>query len=249
MTTTPSISVVIPAYNGARFLESAIESVQLQQWPDLEVIVVDDGSTDRLDLAVERLKMPVHYFRQEQRGPRNAGVWKARASLIAFLDIDDRWTAGHLSRLHNALALHTEAGIAQGRIQQLAVYPDGRSLLSGAYLMPYLGSCLFRREVLERLGGMDEEMQLGEDYDLICRCWENDVAKVCVDEVSLIYRRHAGNMTRGRNNEAYVKVVHRRLQRVRSGTVDPAAVHSMPLAAYSGNIDNFWKDQVEMAPS
>jgi glycosyltransferase involved in cell wall biosynthesis len=243
------ISVIIPAFNGARFLASAIESIVLQEWPNLEVILVDDGSDDDLDIAAQQLAMPVRYMRQERRGPaaaRNVGVRHSQAPLIAFLDIDDTWTAGHLSRLHAVLVLHPEAGIAQGRMQQFTTYSDGRTILSGAYLFPHLGTCLFRRQVLERMGGIDEGMQLGEDYDLIFRCWEADIEKVCVDEVSLLYRRHPGNITRGRHTEGPVAIAHRRLQRIRSGIVDPKAPHAMPFKDYSGNIDNFWKDQVEI---
>jgi glycosyltransferase involved in cell wall biosynthesis len=246
----PDISVIVPAYNGARFYEAALNSILLQQWPSLEIIVVDDGSTDNLAAEIERLAVGVIYLQQSQKGPsaaRNLGIKNASSSLIAFLDVDDIWTAGHLDRMHAALALHPEAGIVQGLMQQMAVFPDGRSVLSGTYQMPHLGTCLFRREVLKQLGGFDEGMQMGEDYDLIFRCWENDVIKFSVDEVSLLYRRHPGNMTHGKNREAYLAVVQRRMQRIRTGVVDPAAPHSSPFGMYSGNIDNFWKDQVETA--
>ncbi len=70
--------------------------------------------------------------------------------------------------------------------------------------MPYIQSCLFRREVFEICGGLDETMTLGEDHDLMYRCWENDIVKINVDEVSFIYRRHSTNVSRGKNLQSHL---------------------------------------------
>jgi glycosyltransferase involved in cell wall biosynthesis len=246
---TPKVSVIVPAYNGARFYESAMGSILLQNCPELETIVVDDGSTDGLDEIVRQGAADVRYLRQERKGPaaaRNTGLRAASADLIAFLDIDDLWTAGHLARLCEALAQDPEAGIAHGLVRQFVLLPDGGRMLSGAYRMPYLGSCLFRRQVFEQCGGFDEDMAMGEDYDLMCRCWEHDVPKCDVDEVSLLYRRHEGNMTRGKNQAANLAVLQRRLQRIRSGAIDPAAPRRFIFQAYIGEIRNFAESHVEM---
>jgi glycosyltransferase involved in cell wall biosynthesis len=241
-----AISVVVPVHNGAAFYASAIESIMAQEWPALEIVVVDDGSTDGLAECV-RSGVAVRYIYQDRHGPaasRNAGVRESTAPLIAFLDVDDRWTKGHLGRLTDALNEHPEAGFAQGLMRQFILQPDGRTSLSGPYRMPYLGSCLFRREVLEQRVGFDERMRMGEDYDLILRCWENDVPRVCVEQVSLLYRRHAGNMTRGKNREANLEVLQRRIQRIRSGTFDPALPRRFPFEAYAGDLRDF--DLMEM---
>jgi glycosyltransferase involved in cell wall biosynthesis len=224
------ISITIPAYNGAKFLDSALASIAAQQFADREVLVVDDGSTDEL-------KPPsfVRYLRQPHRGAsaaRNRGIREARGELLAFLDIDDLWTSGHLSRLHAALMAHPEAGIAQGRMRQL--YGDR---ISGPYRMPYIGSCLFRRGVFDVCGGFDETMTLGEDYDLMFRCWEKDIIKVDVDEVSLIYRRHAGNSSRGKNTRSHVMVLRQRVQRIRAGLVDPSQKRRVQFQEYIGETE------------
>src|SRR5271157_4481996 len=144
------ISIIIPAYNGAEYLDSALASIEAQQFADREVLLVDDGS------PVE-LKPPafVRYFRQPHQGAAaayNRGIRESHGEILAFLDIDDMWTPGHLSRLHAVLRAHPEAGIAQGRMRQLC---DDR--ISGAYRMPYVQSCMFRREILEICGGFDED--------------------------------------------------------------------------------------------
>ena len=125
-----------------------------------------------------------------------------------------------------------EAGIAQGRMRQLC-----GDRISGPYRMPYIGSCVFRREVLEVCGGFDETMTLGEDHDLIYRCWEKDIVKVHVDEVSLIYRRHAGNTSRGNNLRSHLMVLKRRVDRIRAGLVDPSQKRRFPFQEYMGDTE------------
>lgn len=224
------ISIIIPAYNGAEFLESALASIASQQFADREVLLVDDGSPIPL-------KPPpfVRYFRQPHQGPSaayNRGIRESRGEFLAFLDIDDMWTPGHLSRLHSALLAHPEAGIAQGRMRQLC-----GNRISGAYRMPYIHSCMFRREVFNICGGFDESMTLGEDHDLIYRCWENDIVKINVDEVSLIYRRHGGNTSQGNNLRSHVMVMKRRVARIQSGLLDPNQKRRFDFQEYIGDIE------------
>ncbi len=229
------ISITIPAFNGAEFLDAALASIEAQDFADREVLLVDDGSTDEL-----RPPAFVRYFRQDRSGPsaaRNRGIRESGGEFLAFLDVDDLWDPGHLSRLHAALIAHPEAGIAQGRMRQLC-----GNRISGAYRMPYIGSCLFRREVLEVCGGFDETMTLGEDHDLIYRCWERDIVKVHVDPVSLIYRRHAGNTSRGNNLRSHLLVLKRRIERIRAGLLDPSQQRRVPFPEYMGETEgaNQW---------
>jgi len=224
------ISVVMPAYNGTEFLDAALASIEAQRVSHLEVLLVDDGSPAEI-----RPPAFARCFRQPHRGAsaaRNWGIRESRGRFIAFLDIDDLWAPGHLTRLQSALAAHPEAGIAQGRMRQLS-----GDRVSGAYRMPYIGSCLFRREVFDICGGFDETMHLGEDYDLIFRCWEKDIVKIHVDEVSLIYRRHAVNTTRRNHNLAHLIVVKRRLERIRAGLAWPAQKRRFRFQEYIGQTD------------
>ncbi|MBZ5608247.1 MAG: glycosyltransferase family 2 protein [Acidobacteriia bacterium] len=222
------ISIVVPAYNGAEFLDSALASIEAQQFADREVLLVDDGSEDEL-----RPPAFVRYFRQPHQGASaayNRGIRESRGEFLAFHDIDDLWTPGHLSRLHAALLAHPEAGIAQGRMRQLS-----GDRISGPYRMPYIQSCLFRREVFEISGGLDETMPLGEDYDLMYRCWEKDIVKINVEEVSLVYRRHDGNISRGNNFRSHLMVMKRRVDRIRSGQVDPTEQRRFLFRDYIGD--------------
>lgn len=224
------ISIVIAAHNGAEFMDAALASIEAQHFPDSEILLVDDGSTQEL-----RAPAFVRYFRQARAGPaaaRNHGIRESRGRFIAFLDIDDMWVPGHLRRLASALESHPEAGIAQGLMRQLS---GGR--ISGAYRMPYAGTCLFRRETFDICGAFDETMALGEDYDLMFRCWEKDLIKIDVEEVSLIYRRHDANLTRGNHELSHIIVLKRRLERIRSGTADASQKRRFPFQNYIGDIE------------
>ena len=229
------ISVIIPVYNCTEFLESALASVQEQEFSDREVLLIDDGSP-----ACLQPPPGIHYIRQPHLGvsvARNRGIRESHGEFLAFLDADDLWMAGHLTRLHAVLLANPDAGIAHGCMRQIA---EGR--ISGTYRMPYLQSCLFRRSVFEICGGFDETMNLGEDYDLMYRCWERDILKINLPDVSFLYRRHSGNTTRGQNVRAQAMLMQRRIARIRSGELDPAQPRRFLFRDYIGHIEgaNQW---------
>lgn len=108
-----TVSVVIPAYNAAKFLPDALESVFRQTVPALEVIVVDDGSTDETPEVMEPFRERAVYLRKQNSGPssaRNLGTLHARGEWIAFLDADDQWVPERLER-QLALADRTKADL------------------------------------------------------------------------------------------------------------------------------------------
>lgn len=103
---TPSISVIVPCHDAAAFLQPAIESILAQTHPALEVIVVDDGSTDGSARIAESFGPPVRVIRQENRGEsaaRNRGIEAAKAEWVAFLDADDLWLPTKLERQAEAI--------------------------------------------------------------------------------------------------------------------------------------------------
>ena len=231
-----SITVVSPAHNAAHFYNGWLQSIEAQEYEDLEVILVDDGSEDGLLSQVSLAPDFLRCIRQDRRGPagaRNAAIRASRGDCIAFLDLDDRWARGHLDRLASALRDHPEAGIAQGLIRKFVSGPGGElSYCSEAYRFVNLGACLFRREVFDRCGLFDEDLRFAEDFDLIVRCWEQGIPKIEVPAVSLLYHRHGGNMTNGKNTVELgaVQVYKRRLDRIRAGSVDHSMVESRRVA-------------------
>ena len=178
------VSVVVPTYNRADFVLEAIASVLQQNHPDVELIVVDDGSRDGTAEVVSGFGPAVQYLWQENRGvsaARNRGVAASTGDLIAFLDSDDLWLPSKVSaqvayfEAHpDVQACHTDEiwtrrGVRvnerrihrkQGGWQFLASLP--RCLISPSAVM-------MRRALWDRLGGFDESLPACEDYDLWLR--------------------------------------------------------------------------------
>ena len=178
------VSVVIPTFNRADFVREAITSVLRQDYPDIELVVVDDGSRDGTRAVVSDFGPPVQYLWHENRGvsaARNRGVAASTGDLIAFLDSDDLWLPSKASaqvayfEAHpDAQACHTDEiwirrGVRvnerrihrkQGGWQFLASLP--RCLISPSAVM-------LRRTLWDRLGGFDERLPACEDYDLWLR--------------------------------------------------------------------------------
>ncbi|WP_298269707.1 glycosyltransferase family A protein [Geobacter sp.] len=125
---TPSISVVIPLFNKADFVEEAIASVQKQSLPAAEIIVIDDGSTDGSAACVERLAVPqLRLIRQRNAGvasARNCGIQEAKGDIVAFLDADDRYLPGFIAAIHGLAADFPQAGLLGTAYRRF--WDDGR---------------------------------------------------------------------------------------------------------------------------
>jgi glycosyltransferase involved in cell wall biosynthesis len=242
MSAQPLVSIVAPAYNAAAFFDSWIASIDSQGISDLEVILIDDGSSDNLAERVSRRPDRIRYLPQSNQGPaaaRNAGIRAARADLIAFLDLDDQWAPQHLENCIHALAVDAGAGIAQGLIRN--VISDGADLLrycSPPYRFVNLGAAVIRRSVFETCGYFDSHLRFAEDFDFITRCWEQGVRKIDLDHVSLLYLRHESNMTAGKSviELGAVRVIKLHLERLRAGaiSVDAGETIQASFAQYIG---------------
>jgi glycosyltransferase involved in cell wall biosynthesis len=193
----PPISVVIPTHNRADELGRAIASVRRQTFPDVEIVVVDDGSTDPGAISfLDTLPADVVLIRQAQAGPaaaRNMGVRHAAGQFIFFLDSDDELASECLAALFEALHRRPAAGFAYSLVR-LAGSASG---IIGSE--PNFFECLFAnrrpyamlisRSVFEAIGGYDEAMRLGnEDWEFNIRLGLAGYHGVRVDEPLLIYQ-------------------------------------------------------------
>ena len=178
------VSVVIPTYSRAEFVREAIESVLQQDYADVELIVVDDGSRDDTAAVVGAFGPAVRYLWQENRGvsaARNYGVTASTGGLIAFLDSDDLWAPRKVSAQVAYFEAHPEAQachmdevwIRRGvRVNERRIHRKQ----GGWQFVESLPRCLIspsaimmRRRLWERLGGFDESLPACEDYDLWLR--------------------------------------------------------------------------------
>jgi hypothetical protein len=199
---SPLVSVIVPVFNGAEFLREAIDSILAQNYPCLEILVVDDGSQDDIESAVAQLPVDVRLIRQPNRGPaaaRNRGLGDASGSILAFLDVDDLWPPGTLRTLVHALSADPDLMVVQGGALVMARDPDsGRYDVTGDpdLAFPfYIGAALYRRTAFERIGLFDPNMRLAEDTDWYMKLLQSGLPHRRLDLVSLHVRRHGGNMT------------------------------------------------------
>jgi glycosyltransferase involved in cell wall biosynthesis len=203
------ITVVIPCYNQARFLDEAIGSVLQQTHAQRELIVVDDGSTD--DTAVVAAKYPeVRLLRQENRGlaaARNRGWAAAQGRYLVFLDADDRLRPQALERGLRCLREHPEAAFAYGRYLNISangapLSPSTRPCVENEHYLHllkanYIGmhaAVFYRREVFTAVGGFNERLKACEDFDFYLRVARRFPIR-CHPEVVAEYRQHGSNMT------------------------------------------------------
>lgn len=221
--TAPTVSVIIPTYNRAAFLGAAVESVRAQSWPDVEIVIVDDGSTDDTEAVVSALGAGIRYIKQRNAGPavaRNRGIHETQADLIAFLDTDDRWLPEKLALQVDILQRYPSVALVcadmsvendQGMMQVQSNF-DRRGLkrffdqLCGRPI-PHApqrlleinfvntSTVLVRREVLQALNAFDARLRYGEDLELWLRiAARHDIA--CVPSVQEIRVEHATNVTK-----------------------------------------------------
>lgn len=230
----PLVSVVIPVFNGERFLPEAVQSVLDQQYSPVEIIVVDDGSTDGTATVARSLPETVHYLHQTNQGPaaaRNRGIEHAQGSLIAFADADDLWPAGKLELQLPYLINDPAVDIVLGRIQQvlLSETANGPTQMEPAFSVN-LGSAVIRKSVFEHVGLFDETMRYSEDVDWFMRARESGARILTIEAVTLFYRQHEQNMTRGKSTaelnvlKALKKSLDRRRERTGSATALPSFV-------------------------
>ena len=179
----PVISVAIPCYNHARYLREAIESVVNQSYKPVEVVIVDDGSSDET-ASVAAAFPSVRYVHQSNAGlaaARNRGIREVHRSFLLFLDADDRLCPGALESGARAMVEHPGCGFVYGRFR--FVDDDGQTLdwdpppdnpdtylgLFGGNHVAMCATVLFPRAVIEQAGGFRPELRASEDYDLYFR--------------------------------------------------------------------------------
>jgi len=241
--TTPEVSVVMPCFNGERYLEEAIRSVLDQTLREVELIVVDDGSKDSSPAIVARLQQ-VYGDRlvgvaQPNAGPyaaRNRGLQMARGRFVAFLDSDDWWAPDCLQKLHAALVADDGAALAYCGWQNIGleggrgapyVPPDyeledkAARFLRAAAPWP-IHAALVRRSVMREVGLFDLDLPTCMDYDLWLRLATGHRV-LRVPNVLAFYHHHGGEqITRNRTRLA---MNHWRAQRNYLTAHPDAAAH------------------------
>jgi glycosyltransferase involved in cell wall biosynthesis len=255
----PLVSVVIPVFNGEQFIAEAIDSALAQDYPAIEVIVVDDGSTDGTAAILKSYGDAIRLVSQANRGcaaARNTGLRHARGRYIAFLDADDVWWAGKIASQVRAMA---QAGfrMAYSRFAVWLPGPDGRYPPAGGLFSardnPHLSDsvvqtgCIYRellldcivwtstviieKSVFDEVGAFDESLELGEDYDLWLRL-SRHLPVLGLQQPAALYRTHPGSITRSAKAVNYeYRVLCRALGKWGEGIPEAGARWSRPIRA------------------
>jgi glycosyltransferase involved in cell wall biosynthesis len=200
---SPAISVVIPVFNCEKYVAEAVDSLLAQNYPNLEVIAVNDGSTDNTLAVLEKFQGKITVLTQQNRGPavaRNAGLRLAKGELLGLLDADDMWPANHIALALPHLGKDSPYDFVRGLTQYVRRVDDRDETTGPFYLEALVGACLYRREVFFDIVGLfDESMPEGEDFDWNVRLRERGCREKRLDDIMLIYRRHDNNLTNDPN--------------------------------------------------
>lgn len=208
------ISVVIPLYNKERHIENTINTVLSQSYKEIEIIVIDDGSTDKSAEIVQKITdRRLRFIRKKNEGvsiTRNLGVSEASNELVAFLDADDEWKPDYLERIHSLYQKYPNAAIYATNYS--VVEQDGKSytldypeidfeegLIKNYFYSAYTFTPLWtsavcvRKSIFQQMGGFPTNIRNGEDLDLWCRiALKHPIAYI--NKPLAVYRRDSDNM-------------------------------------------------------
>lgn len=210
----PLVSVIIPTYNRAGLIPQSIRSAMAQTHSNLEIIVVDDGSTDNTRDVVASFGSAVQYFYKPNSGPsatRNLGIQKARGEFVAFLDSDDLWEPTKVEKQLQCFEQNPEAAMVSTNYRLIDL--EGQIIKDPGSKPGYKPNAFFvkdlleikfpfatpafmiRKSVLEKIGAFNENLRISEDLDLLIRIGMNYQIGY-VDEVLISVRMHENHLMR-----------------------------------------------------
>lgn len=199
----PKVSVVIPLYNGESYILETIESIRNQTYDNIEIIIVDDGSTDRSSFLIEGKVSK--YIRQENRGvasARNRGIDAATGEYLAFIDADDKWDLRKLEVQIGFMEAHPEISYTfTNHVRYLTVeldeFPEWmREEGKNKELAGYIPSSLVVRKAdFEKIGYFNEDFRNGEDTEWFLRARDFGFQMTVIPENLLMKRVHSNNLT------------------------------------------------------
>jgi len=216
-----SVSVVIPVFNGAPFVAKAVASVRAQGHGDVEILVVDDGSTDGTQEVLKHLEQSdgIRWFQRSHGGParsRNFGIEAARGHYIALLDCDDVWLPGKLAAQLAIMRARPEVGLVHtdfdvrfedGTLEERVTARSSREPMVQAFAGGHVAlpsTLLIRKSVLDQVGRLDPELYGSEDSDLTIRLFRVTSFE-CIDQV-LVTKLQRGH---GYRDMAFDEQTHR----------------------------------------
>ena len=246
------VSVVIPLFNQGHFLLGAIESVRAAGYPHIEIVVVDDGSTDPRTIEVFDQLVGVTKVRQANAGlsaARNAGIAAAAGRYVVPLDSDDLLSEGFIGPAVDALRRNPELGYVAGYLRYFGMldythvpagYVPHLSLVVNTHVR---ATALFKREALTSIGGYDVELPAFEDWDLHVRLALAGYPSDILPLEGHLYRRHAESMTFSSSNAIRRELLQHLMKK------HLAAIGHAPACELLILMANLWKTGYEPSAS
>ena len=216
------ISVMMPTYNNAKYIKQAIESIYAQNYDNIEIIVVDDGSTDNTKGIVQQYK-DIKYFYIEHKGisvARNTALEKSKGEYIAFLDSDDYWLPNKLNTQMQYFKDHPDCEIVFTKYENFfedeKLKTNKRAMhekMMEKFLKQYLPSSVIKKELFEKYGNFDENFSGVEDTEFLYRLLKKGVSiNHIIPEVFYVRRIHGKNVTLNYNQDTvkYITAILRK---------------------------------------
>lgn len=211
----PLVSVIIPAYNREKYIAEAIDSVLAQDYAPIELIVVDDGSTDSTAEIVQSYGDQLVYLCQENQGvaaARNSGIAYAHGEYLAFLDSDDIWVEGKLSWQMALLQQNPKLDAVYGHTKQF-FSPEvdeafkARTIIPQKVMPAYIACAkLIRRESFDLVGLFDANLKAGTDIDWYARSKEAGILSEMLPDIVYHRRIHPLNATSQTNDANKIRL-------------------------------------------
>lgn len=219
----PLITTVVAVRNGEQFLRDALDSILASDYPNVEIVLIDGGSTDGT-AEIARSYDQVKYFAQEGKGipdAYNQGVREASGEWIAFLSHDDTWLPQKLSLQAKYLNEHPDHQLVVCRIQYFleegCQIPSGfrPELLKGDHVAKIMETLLVRKGLFDEVGGFDTRYDIGEDVDWYARVQDAGFEVPVLPEVLVHKRVHDDNSSINvdKNNAILLKVIRESIKR------------------------------------
>ena len=202
----PLVTCIVPVYNGEAFIGQALASIVAQSYRPIEIVVVDDGSTDGTADAVAACGLDVRYRRQDNAGgaaARNQGIRTAHGEFVAFLDADDLWPPEKLRRQVSRFTARPELEISLAHVQNFWMPEVDEERIglrghrrTGAVPGYSAGTLVTRRETFARLGLFNDALRHGDQTEWFLRARERGAVVEVLPDVLLNRRLHANNVSR-----------------------------------------------------
>ncbi len=222
----PLISTIIPVYNCEKYLGEAIESALNQDYPNQEIWIINDGSTDQSASIAQSFGSKIQYVEQLNQGPavaRNQGIQLAKGEFLTFLDSDDLWPKEKLSRQMAVLQANPDLDMVSGKLKQFysPEVPEEQKQ-KWAYILDnvnctLIGAILFRASCFQKVGLLRPEFKMGEFIDWYIRSQEAELKIDYLPDIVLYRRIHGKNKVIEERADygSYVQIIKSRLDRMR----------------------------------